>query len=384
MGTEQNQTNIGTENYVEGALGENELLRFNNLQQLQNGIAHYNSGNYNAAYAIFNDLSQKGNPEAEYYLSQFFSKGLGVPSDQNRSYFWLKKSADHKYAPAQYSYAIFLMTNRPGTDPLFHEGMKYMAKAADQNMQMALKSYVDIVLMGYYEPDAIKKAIGYFAKLQPVQSDRYEVETYKNKEEKLKVLLVAAKRRKFDGKVMKVLGILSPLLLVLGYLYFLGGTHPSEWRENVLLKIFPDAPDRMVVPFHAFWILILAKISVNGKVGLEILTVAYTLRSLYAVNQKIKLKGSLSTVSKLIAATFVVWHVLLVIIEGTTLLEGIIYFVAAILVCRIVGLILGRLINTIRNSQSVVQGIIFIVIVIVAMVGLNILTLWIINGQIKA
>lgn len=384
MGKKQNQTNIGTENYIEGALGENDLLRFNNLQQLQTGIAHYNSGNYSSAYAIFNDLAQKENPEAEYYLSQLFSKGLGVSVDQSRSYFWLKKSVDQKCAAAQYTYGLILMTNRPGTDPVFHEGMQYLAEAAEQDLQEAMKSYVDIVLMGYYEPEAIKNAVKYYEKFRPAQSDQYEMEAYRKKEEQLQDLLASVKKYEFDGKIMKVIGILSSVLLVLGYLYLLGGTHPSEWKENVLLKVFPDAPEKLVIPFQLFWVLILSTISVNGKVGLEILTVAYTFRSLYAANRKFKLKGSLSTVSKLIAATLVVWHVLLVIIEGTTLLEGIIYFTAAIIVSRIFGFIFGRLINTISNSQTVVKKIFYTLVAIAVIIGLNILTVWIINTQMKA
>lgn len=130
-------------------------------QQLQSGIVEYNNGNYNAAFSIFNDLAQKGNPEAEYYVSILFSKGLGTAPDNDKANFWLKKSADHRYVEAQFAYAMTLLSNRSGTDPLSKEGMQYLAKAADQDYQPALKQYVDIVLRGYHELSAIRSAIKY-------------------------------------------------------------------------------------------------------------------------------------------------------------------------------------------------------------------------------
>ena len=163
-------------------------------QQLQSGIVEYNNGNYNAAFSIFNDLAQKGNPEAEYYVSILFSKGLGTAPDNDKANFWLKKSADHRYVEAQFAYAMTLLSNRSGTDPLSKEGMRYLAKAADQDYQPALKQYVDIVLRGYHELPAIRSAIKYSSRLQALLSDQYEIDAYKKKEEQLKNLLTEGKR----------------------------------------------------------------------------------------------------------------------------------------------------------------------------------------------
>ena len=342
MGKSQDQTNYGNENQViEVSVVANKL-------QLQNGIIQFNNGNYQGAYVLFNDLAQKGDPESEYYLAQLFNKGLGVTMDRERALFWLKKSADHKYVEAQYSYAMTLLPNRLGTDPLFHEGMQYLAEAADQDHPLALRNYVDIVLMGYNETSAIKKAVQYHAKLQPLITDQYEMENHKKKEEQLRLLLAGERKREIERKIMNVIGTFSSILLVLGYLYLLGGTHPEEWRENVLLKVFPNAPEILATPFQKLR-QILPSLTENGMVGLEILIVAYTFRSLYAAKQKSKINGALSSVSKLIVVTLVTWHVLLVIIEGQTFLEGIIYFIIAIIACRILGLILGRFVNTLSK-----------------------------------
>ena len=59
--------------------------------QLQSGITEYRNGNYYAAFSLFNDLAQKGNAEAEYYLSQLYSKGHGTTEDKDRADFCWKK-----------------------------------------------------------------------------------------------------------------------------------------------------------------------------------------------------------------------------------------------------------------------------------------------------
>ncbi len=354
-------------------------------QQLQIGIAEYNNGNCSSAFVIFNDLAQKGNSEAEYYLSQMFSKGLGTTSDSDKANFWLKKSADHKYAEAQFAYAMKLLSNRSGTDPLPKEGMQYLAKAADQDYQYAQKKYVDIVLSGYHDLSAVRNAIKYAARLQSLISDQYEISVYKNKEDQLKSILAEEKKVESSGKMIKVVGILSPIFLIFGFLYVLGGAHPNEWNNNALLSVFPDIPSMLIIPFHLFWVLILPVLTVNGQFGLQIITLCYACRSFYVAKHKTKNKSAFSAVSKVIIGALIVWHLLLVIIEGQSLVNGIIYFIIAIIVCRIFGLIFGKLANYVSNSKSLVKGIIWTVVIIAILVAINKFTanIPVLNGVIE-
>lgn len=303
--------------------------------QLQSGITEYRNGNYYAAFSLFNDLAQKGNAEAEYYLSQLYSKGHGTTEDKDRADFWLEK-------------------------------------AADQDFQPALKQYVDIILMGYYELSAVKKAIKYSLKLQVLLSDRYEIEAYKRKEEQLKKILTDAKKSKYGAKALKVIGILSSVLLIFGFLYLLGGLHPDEWNNNARLNLLPDASIKLIIPFHLFWIFIPPIVTVNGKVGLEMITIAYACRSFYKAKQGTKIKGAFSAVSKFIIVAIIVWHLQLVIIERQSFMEGIIYFIIAIIVCRIFGFIIGKLMNVVSDSKTVVRGIIWTIIIMAIFVGINI------------
>lgn len=303
--------------------------------QLQSGITEYRNGNYYAAFSLFNDLAQKGNAEAEYYLSQLYSKGHGTTEDKDRADFWLEK-------------------------------------AADQDFQPALKQYVDIILMGYYELSAVKKAIKYSLKLQVLLSDQYEIEAYKRKEEQLKKILTDAKKSKYGAKALKVIGILSSVLLIFGFLYLLGGLHPDEWNNNARLNLLPDASIKLIIPFHLFWIFIPPIVTVNGKVGLEMITIAYACRSFYKAKQGTKIKGAFSAVSKFIIVAIIVWHLQLVIIERQSFMEGIIYFIIAIIVCRIFGFIIGKLMNVVSDSKTVVRGIIWTIIIMAIFVGINI------------
>lgn len=340
--------------------------------QLQSGITEYRNGNYYAAFSLFNDLAQKGNAEAEYYLSQLYRKGHGTTEDKDRADFWLEKAADHKFAEAQYVYAGRLLSNRTGMDSLPKDGMQYLAKAADQDFQPALKQYVDIILMGYYELSAVKKAIKYSLKLQVLLSDQYEIEAYKRKEEQLKKILTDAKKSKYGAKALKVIGILSSVLLIFGFLYLLGGLHPDEWNNNARLNLLPDASIKLIIPFHLFWIFIPPIVTVNGKVGLEMITIAYACRSFYKAKQGTKIKGAFSAVSKFIIVAIIVWHLQLMIIERQLFMEGIIYFIIAIIVCRIFGFIIGKLMNVVSDSKTVVRGIIWTIVIMAILVGINI------------
>lgn len=176
------------------------------------------------------------------------------------------------------------------------------------------------------------------------------------------------------GKGMRIVSILSPALLIFGFLYFLGGLHPDEWDQNTLLRLFPSAAAWLIIPFRLFWILILPTLTATGKFGVELITLAYTGRSLYKAKQGIGIKGAFSAVSRVIAAVMIVWHLLLVVLEGQSLQEGIIYFILAIVVCRLVGLAAGRIINAVSKLDSVVKKAVWTMVIIILLAAVNVLS----------
>lgn len=341
-------------------------------QLLERGVVEYNNGNFDSAFVIFYNWAQKGDPEAEYYLSQLFSKGHGTSVDTDKANFWLKKSADHKYIEAQYAYAIALLSNRSGIEPLSKEGMKYLEKAADQDFYPAMRKYIDIVLQGYQELFAIKNAIQYASKLQLLLSDQYEINVYKQKEEQLKNILTEGRKHESSGNILRCIGILSSILLAVGFIYLLGGAHPDEWNKNALLKVFPDAISILIIPFHIYWKLILPELTVNGKFGLELITIAYIGKSIYEAKQKEKIKSIFSTVSKCIILSIIIWHLLLAFrLEKKSPVEGVIYYVCALIVCHVFAFIISKMILSIGNAKTVTKKVLLLMVFTAILVCVN-------------
>ncbi len=47
-------------------------------------------------------LAEAGNPEAQYSLAERYSKGIGVPTDDTKAFFWLEKAANQGFNKAQF------------------------------------------------------------------------------------------------------------------------------------------------------------------------------------------------------------------------------------------------------------------------------------------
>ena len=163
-----------------------------------------------------------------------------------------------------------------------------------------------------------------------------------------------------------------PILLFFGFLYLLGGAHPNEWDNNALLKFFPDAPGILIIPFRLFWVLILPVLSVNGKFGLELITAAYACRSFYKAKQYTKIKNVVSTVSKFVIAAIIVWHLLLIIIEGKSFVEGVVFFVIAVIVCRVFGFIISKMFVAVSNAKTVGKKVGLSIAFVIVLVVINV------------
>ncbi len=220
--------------------------------------------------------------------------------------------------------------------------------------------------------------------IQPITVPASSQLTGVKKGKQLKNILTGGKKRESKGKILNVIEILSSILLIFGFLYLLGGTHPDEWNKNALLSAFPNASAILIIPFHLFWMLILPELTVNGQFGLELITLAYTFRSIY-LEKRGKNKSTLSIVSKLIVAVIIVWHLLLVIMEEIPFSEGIVYFVLAVVVCRIFGFIISKVILVVKDTNPVAKRVVLSVVIVGALVFVNLLTARIpaVNEMIK-
>ena len=347
-----------------------------NKQQLQKGISEYSNGNFSAAYETFNMLAQNGEPEAEFYLSQLYSKGKGTYVDKDKANYWLKKSADHEYVSAQYLYALTLFSNRSEDDPLPAEGLRYLAGAAEQDYVSAMKKYIELILkddedIEYCEGFNIQNAIRYASKLQSVSSDQYDIDLYRNKEEQLKDILATWKKNSFELKVLNILRFLGPALFVIGFLYLLGGVHPDEWDNNAFLKVFPNASKFLIIPFRPFWMFVLTTMTVNGQFGLELIALSYVCKYIYDAKNELFFDNVLVIVSKIIVAVIIVWHLILMAIEGISFSEGIKYFALAIVVSCFWGYIISKLVLVVYGAQTDVKRIVLAIVILAGLITVN-------------
>ena len=61
---------------------------------LYEGVAAYNSGNYEKAYQLWETLAQEGDHRAQYNMGTLYSNGKGVPQNEAEAIKWFQMAAD--------------------------------------------------------------------------------------------------------------------------------------------------------------------------------------------------------------------------------------------------------------------------------------------------
>lgn len=70
---------------------------------MQEGHQAYASGDFKKSLELWKPLAEKGNAQAQFYLSTLYSNGEGVEQDIFSALSWLTSSAQAGYAPAQFN-----------------------------------------------------------------------------------------------------------------------------------------------------------------------------------------------------------------------------------------------------------------------------------------
>lgn len=145
---------------------------------------------------------------------------------------------------------------------------------------------------------------------------------------------------------LTTLRVAGPVLLVLGFLYWFGGLHPKEWKQNQLFYYFPDISNNMIIPITIIWQKLdsVSPVGINGKFGIQLIAAAFVTINISKPlqNGKYALK-SLYTVAKMILLVILAWHWLVQSIEGSEMFDGMIYLTAAFFVCVVLGKIAGKI-----------------------------------------
>ena len=70
-------------------------------RQLAEGKKYFRDGDYKTAFHQLLPLASEGNAKAQYAVGYMYYYGYGVAQDPESGRFWMQKSADHKYPPAE-------------------------------------------------------------------------------------------------------------------------------------------------------------------------------------------------------------------------------------------------------------------------------------------
>lgn len=72
----------------------------------------FEQGRFAEAVAIWEDLAQKGNPEAQFNLSTMYAEGRGTEPDGAKADYWNNRALKAGYPPAQHNHALSLLAQK--------------------------------------------------------------------------------------------------------------------------------------------------------------------------------------------------------------------------------------------------------------------------------
>ena len=94
----------------------------------QDGVNAVNKGDYKAALAIFEDLSSKGDAEAQNKIGDMYFYEQGVGQDYKKAALWYEKAANQGHKIAQYNTAYLYKKSYKS-----EKAIKWYEKAANKN-----------------------------------------------------------------------------------------------------------------------------------------------------------------------------------------------------------------------------------------------------------
>lgn len=128
---------------------------------LQEGIAAYNKGSYQAALNEFGPLAASGNAIAQLYLGRIYMQGLGSKPDYGKAISWTRKAAMKKNREAQY-FLGFLYYYGLGAPQSYADAMSWYSKASELGNAKAQASVGSMFANGQGVPQDLVLAHKWF------------------------------------------------------------------------------------------------------------------------------------------------------------------------------------------------------------------------------
>ncbi|MTW23223.1 serine/threonine-protein kinase [Allochromatium palmeri] len=100
------------------------------------GMAAFDRGDYQQAFAIWQPLAEQGDANAQFYLGKMYFNGQGVAKDYSQALQWYRKSAKQGFAQAQNNLGS-MYTNGEGVAQDDAQAVQWYRKAAAQGADLA-------------------------------------------------------------------------------------------------------------------------------------------------------------------------------------------------------------------------------------------------------
>jgi TPR repeat protein len=109
------------------------------------GVAAYNRNDFATAAAVFTQLAEGGDPQAQHNLGLLYLEGKGVARDDAQAMFWYRKSADQGFASSQFDVGL-MFEDGEGVPADAAAAIAWYTKASDQNYLPAEEKLADIYI----------------------------------------------------------------------------------------------------------------------------------------------------------------------------------------------------------------------------------------------
>lgn len=316
------------------------------------GLQSYKKGDYQTAFRIFSELSEKRDANAQLLLARMYEKGEGTSKNEDRARFWYKSSADIGNPDAQYAYGTLILANTSSTDneEEVKTGMTYLERAADQGHAEAMDRHIELALRGIKDSQRIYRAMGYCDIRTAQMKDSYDKNIYQDKKKALQEKRKNEARQEKAQKVPTNISIIGNILYIVGFLYLFRGIHPELWEGIKFLGFLPSVKPGMIIPWDTFTAWAGSFLPVEGIFGIEVLAVGAALSSIGATIYRKKSAKRFGKFTRYVFFAIFAWHVWASVTLDEPMPEEEIFM--AVIVPMILGIIVGKIVKRIFKMNE--------------------------------
>ena len=115
---------------------------------LEDGHAAFDAKHYKEAYALWQPLAEKGDPDAQYNLGLLYMNGFGVGKNERMALMWFIRAGQQGLADAQYNAGVMFYLGK-GVYPSYVTAVKWWQLAAEKDHANAENNLAVMYAFGY-------------------------------------------------------------------------------------------------------------------------------------------------------------------------------------------------------------------------------------------